>query len=231
MSSGTILLPSLLSAPFDRLGECVRSLKDSGASVFHFDVMDGHFVPNITIGPLIIDCLQPISGCQFDVHMMVTNPSRQIKWFDRPNVRSLSIHIETSSDIKQDLNWIRESGKRSGIALNPPTTIDKLKPILAYVDQILVMSVYPGFPGQTFLNESLNKIESLVKLREKEGLSYCIQVDGGINEETMRWVNDAGADEIVSGHTILSAPDPAQAFQRLSELLREWSQAAEAHTV
>ncbi|MDP8243106.1 MAG: ribulose-phosphate 3-epimerase [Candidatus Hinthialibacter antarcticus] len=230
MSCKTILLPSLLSAPFDRLGESVQNMKSAGASVFHFDVMDGHFVPNITIGPLVLDSLKNIPDCAFDVHLMVTNPSRQIKWFDRENVRSLSIHIETSSDIKQDLQWIRDSGKRSGVALNPPTTVEKVHPLLPYVDQILVMSVYPGFPGQTFLNESLAKIEALAELREREGLSYLIQVDGGINEETMRWVNNAGADEIVSGNTIFSDPNPANAFQRLSGLLKEWSLAAKAHS-
>lgn len=230
MSGKTILLPSLLSAPFDRLGESVQLMQSAGASVFHFDVMDGHFVPNITIGPLVLDSLKKLANCYFDVHLMVTNPSQQIKWFDRQNVRSLSIHIETPSDIKQDLQWIRDSGKRSGVALNPPTPVEKLKPLMPYVDQILVMSVYPGFPGQTFLNESLAKIEALAELREREGLSYLIQVDGGINEETMRWVNDAGADEIVSGNTIFSAANPAGAFQRLSGLLQEWSLASKAHS-
>lgn len=229
MNARAILLPSLLSAPFDRLGESVHNLHNAGASVFHFDVMDGHFVPNITIGPLVLDSLN-IPGCVFDVHLMVTNPSRQIKWFHHENVRSLSIHIETSSDIKKDLEWIRENGKRSGVALNPPTTLDKLNPLLPYVDQILVMSVYPGFPGQTFLHESLSKIEALAELREREGLSFLIQVDGGINEETLRWVNDAGADEIVSGNTIFSAQNPADAFKRLSGLLQEWTFSAKAHS-
>lgn len=220
MTADPILLPSLLSAPFARLGESIREMERAGAHVFHFDVMDGHFVPNITIGPLIIDSLDGETEAEFDVHLMVTNPSRQIKWFDRPRVRSLSIHVETSSDVRKDLLWIQEQNKRAGVAFSPPTPVERLKPILASVDQILVLSVYPGFPGQTFLKEALGKIEELVRLREREGLNYRIQVDGGINRETLRWVRDAGADEVISGNTIFSAEDPAGAFHELSGLLK-----------
>ncbi|MBI1387884.1 MAG: ribulose-phosphate 3-epimerase [bacterium] len=223
MTKRPILLPSLLSAPFDRLGETIRSMEQAGAHVFHYDVMDGHFVPNITIGPLIIDSLGDSVNCEFDAHLMVTNPSTQMKWFNKPRVRSVTLHVETSSgDMKKDLQWLKDHGKRAGAAISPPTTLAKLEPILPIVDQVLVMTVYPGFAGQAFLKETLPKIEELAAIRERSGYDFTIQVDGGINRETLRFVHDAGAEEIVSGAAIFDGGDPAGEFIRLNEMMNSW---------
>lgn len=221
---GPLLLPSILSAPFATLGASLASLESAGARVFHYDVMDGHFVPNLSIGPVLIDSLIRCGvRTQFDVHLMVTNPELQMKWFNLSTVRSISIHNEASQDIKRDLTWIRDQGKRGGVAINPPTSVEALEHILDIVDQVLVMSVYPGFAGQPFLEESLPKIESLAERREKRGYRYSIQVDGGINPQTIQSVLNAGADEIVSGSTIFDDKDPPTAFQRLDQLMSSYS--------
>lgn len=211
-----MLMPSLLSAPFERLGPAIEELQKAGAHVFHYDVMDGHFVPNLTIGPVLIESLQK-SGvtCEFDVHLMVTNPEIQMKWFNVDLVRSVTIHHEVSRNIKRDMGWIREHGKKAGLALNPPTEIREVEANLEHVDQVLVMSVYPGFAGQPFLHESLAKIEALVALRAKYDYHYTIQVDGGINPDTIQAVIDAGVDEVVSGSAIFSQSDPQKAYHDL----------------
>lgn len=227
MSKAAAILPSILSAPFSSLEPSLRVLEDAGAEVFHYDVMDGHFVPNLSVGPVVIDSLiKHKVDTRFDVHLMVTNPELQMKWFRKSTVRSVSIHTETTQNIRGALRWLRENGLESGIALNPPSPVKDLFPLLEQTDQILVMSVYPGFSGQKFLQEALPKIESLVVERERQGLSFRIQVDGGINEETIRWVSEAGADEIVSGSAIFDAADPAATFQSLTNLANSPQQAA-----
>ncbi len=215
----TKLLPSLLSAPFYCLGEAIHELEEAGADLFHYDVMDGHFVPNLTVGPLIIESLAGHIDTNFDVHLMVTNPEIQIPWFDLPAVRSITIHIEASADVVTDLNNIRQQGKKAGISLNPETPVDTLDPILHEVDQILIMAVNPGFPAQVFMKASLEKIEYAAKKRTELGLDYIIQVDGGINPETISWVRDAGAEEIVAGNAIFNTDDPAQAYKELYTMI------------
>ncbi len=214
-----IVLPSLLSAPFDRLGDSIRELEQVGVSLFHYDVMDGHFVPNLTIGPLIIKSLQPHISSQFDAHLMVTNPETQLAWFDLPSVRSLSIHIEASKNLDADLKTIQSFNKKAGIVINPPTEVEKLDPYLEKVDQILVMSVHPGFGGQKFMENSLPKIEYLANRKSKEGFEYQIQVDGGINKETIRWVYDAGATEIVAGDAVFNTENPPETYRRLMSII------------
>jgi len=223
MNTHSLLLPSILSAPLNRLGEALRELENAGATLFHFDVMDGHFVPNLTLGPLVIESLQGHIRSAFDVHLMVTNPEEQITWFDLPSVRSLTIHIEASSDIIRDLRGIRERGKLAGISLNPPTPVSEIEPVLEEVDQVLVMSVHPGFAGQEFMEDALPKIETLAKRKAKSGLPYAIQVDGGINLETIRLVSTAGAEEIIAGNAIFAAENPVAAYQELREIMWESS--------
>ncbi len=198
----------------------MRNLETAGADVFHYDVMDGHFVPNLTIGPLIIKSLHNRLQSRFDVHLMVANPDVQIAWFDLPAVRSLTIHVEASRDLASDLQRIRQRNKRAGITLNPPTPSHSLDPYLETIDQVLVMSVNPGFAAQTFLREALPKIESIAERREKMGLEFIIQVDGGINQETIAWVRDVGADEVVAGNAIFGAANPAAAYTYLYDKLQ-----------
>ena len=190
-----------------------------GVSLFHYDVMDGHFVPNLTIGPLIIKSLQSHISSQFDAHLMVTNPETQLAWFDLPSVRSLSIHIEASKNLDADLKTIQSFNKKAGIVINPPTEVEKLDPYLGKVDQILVMSVHPGFGGQKFMGNSLPKIEYLANRKSKEGFEYQIQVDGGINKETIRWVYDAGATEIVAGDAVFNTENPPETYRWLMSII------------
>jgi ribulose-phosphate 3-epimerase len=215
------VLPSLLSAPFYCLGESLKQMEDEGVEIFHYDVMDGHFVPNITVGPLIIQSLGNQIKSQYDVHLMVTNPQEQMYWFDHEKVRSLTIHIEVSTNVHRDLINIRGMNKKAGISLKPKTLVTTLDSILEYVDQVLVMTVNPGFPGQKLLPEVLKKIEYLSEKREQQGYNYTIQVDGGINEQTIQSVVNAGADEFVAGSAIFDQPDPIDAYRRLSKLVRE----------
>jgi ribulose-phosphate 3-epimerase len=183
--------------------------------------MDGHFVPNITVGPLIIRSLGDRIKSRYDVHLMVSNPHVQLYWFDHEKVRSLTIHIEVSTNVHRDLMSIRELNKRAGISLKPATKVNTLEPILEYVDQVLVMTVNPGFGGQQFLPEMLSKIEYLARKRDEMGYPYVIQVDGGINEETIQLALQAGADEFVAGSAIFERPDPVAAYRRLSQLLEK----------
>ncbi|MEW6235941.1 MAG: ribulose-phosphate 3-epimerase [Candidatus Omnitrophota bacterium] len=213
------ILPSLLSAPFGRLEESLRSLEAAGADVFHFDVMDGHFVPNLTMGPLLIENLQPLIQSQFDVHLMVTNPDEQIPWFDFPSVRSISFHIEAPVDAANVLEIIRERMKKTGIVINPPTKMEALGSCLEKVDQVLVMTVNPGFGGQKFHPEVLPKIEWLAKRREQLSAQFLIQVDGGIGEETIRQALQAGAQEFVAGYSIFGKENAPEAFRNLSRLV------------
>lgn len=194
-------------------------LESAGARLFHFDVMDGHFVRNLTFGPLIIESLQDRIRSRLDVHLMVTNPEEQIAWFDLPPVRSITIHCEASKNLLYDLTDIRNRGKQAGIALNPPSRADLLAPFLPHADQVLVMSVYPGFGGQDFLDESLRKIEHLANWRAAEGFHYSIQVDGGIAAHNVASARSAGADEIIAGSAVFRANDPAAAYRHLTGLI------------
>ena len=222
MSSNPIILPSLLSAPFFNLGKAILDLEAQGVAVFHYDVMDGHFVPNLTFGPVILKNLVD-DGIQskFDVHLMVTNPAEMVPWFDLSNVRSITLHIETSADIIGTLRDIRGRTKLAGISLNPPTDVRKLDAILPEIDQILVMTVNPGLPAQQFMAETLPKIAYFAQQKAKHGYSYTIQVDGGIHEATIRLVRDAGAEEIVSGSAIFASDTPANQFLRLKDILQK----------
>lgn len=209
------ILPSLLSAPFHCLGQAIRELEKQGVDTLHFDVMDGHFVPNITVGPLIIKSLAPHICSEFDVHLMVTNPEVQIPWFDHPRIRSLTFHIEATQNLEIELRLIRNQRMKAGISLKPSTKLENLYSFLESVDHILVMTVDPGFGGQDFMPEMLPKIEFLAEARERRGLEYTIQVDGGINENTIGIALDAGADEFVAGSAIFNQPNPIEAYLRL----------------
>ncbi len=217
------ILPSLLSAPFDRLGESIRSLEEAGCRLVHFDVMDGHFVPNLTVGPLVISALVPHCMSEFDVHLMVTDPERMYEWFLLDRVRSITVHGEATANLHALLKRIRASGKMAGVALNPATVPETLAYVLRQLDLVQVMTVNPGFGGQDFLPETLPKIRELARLRKREGMRFIIQVDGGINSNTIQTVLDAGADEVVIGHGIFNAPDPVAAYRRFQAELDRFS--------
>jgi ribulose-phosphate 3-epimerase len=214
-----LILPSLLSAPFAHLGRSLQVLEDVGVSLFHYDVMDGHFVPNLSGSPAIIKDLQSHLRSQYDVHLMVDNPARVIPWFDFPSVRSISIHVEASQNLRNDFEIIRSRGKWVGVVVNPPTPVSSLDPYLEIVDHVLVMTVNPGMGGQSMIQDTLPKIEYCAKKRAQLNRNFIIQVDGGVNERTIRWVRDAGADEIVAGSAIFDKENPVDAYRNLNRFV------------
>jgi len=214
------IVPSLLSAPFDRLGEAVRAVEKAGCRLFHYDVMDGHFVPNLTVGPLIIRSLAPHCESSFDVHLMVTNPETVYEWFLLERVRSITIHGEATPNLHALLMKIRTSNKLAGVSLNPATPLDQLEYVIPYLDLVQIMTVNPGFGGQALLPEILPKITAVRELRKKCEAGFIIQVDGGINSETLHRVIKAGAEEIVAGNAVFGESDPAAEYRNLESRLQ-----------
>ena len=194
--------PSILSADFSKLGDEIVKLENGGADMIHVDVMDGHFVPNLTIGPPIIKSLRKYTKLPFDVHLMISPVHKYIKNYADAGADIITIHPEATDDLSKSIELIKSLNKKIGVSLNPDTPIDKIKNILSKVDLILIMSVYPGFGGQKFMPEVLDKIKNLNKLKINNKLNFNIEVDGGINFENSKFVIDAGADILVSGTTI-----------------------------
>lgn len=211
------LAPSLLSADFSRLGEQVRLVEEAGADYLHLDVMDGHFVPNLTFGPLLVRALRPLSGLTFDVHLMVERPEQFVSEFVKAGADLVTVHAETSPHLHRLLQSIRESGARAGVALNPATPLEAVEYLLGELDLILLMTVNPGFAGQEFISGVLPKIRRLREIIDQRGLAVELQVDGGINSDTVGLVVQAGARVIVAGSAVFGAPDAAAALRRLRQ--------------
>ena len=194
--------PSILSADFSQLGKEIKRLEDGGADLIHVDVMDGHFVPNITMGPPVIKSLREYTKLPFDVHLMISPVHKYIKNFADAGSDIITIHPEATDDLKKSINLIKELNKKVGISLNPNTEIEIIKKYLAEIDLILIMSVYPGFGGQKFIPDVMNKIKMLNQIRKERNFEFKIEVDGGINFSNSKNVINAGADILVSGTTI-----------------------------
>ena len=194
--------PSILSADFSQLGNEIKRLEDAGADMIHVDVMDGHFVPNLTIGPPVIKALRKYTGLTFDVHLMISPVHKYIKDFADAGADIITIHPEATKNLSQSLKYIKTLGKKVGVSLNPNTKIDSIENELPNIDLILVMSVYPGFGGQKFIPDVIEKIKQLKKIRDEKKYEYDIEVDGGINFENSKSVISAGANILVSGTTI-----------------------------
>ena len=197
--------PSILSADFSQLGNEIKRLIDAGADMVHVDVMDGHFVPNLTIGPPVIKALKKNSSIPFDVHLMISPVHKYIEAFANAGADIITIHPEATEDLQNSINKIKELKKKVGISLNPETKIDVVKKFLNQIDLILIMSVNPGFGGQKFMPEVLKKIKNLVDIRKKEGTNFDIEIDGGINFENSKQAIEAGANILVSGTTIFKS--------------------------
>ena len=199
------IAPSILAADFSKLGEEVARAEKAGADIIHIDIMDGHFVPNLTIGPGVVAALKKVTSLPLDVHLMVEEPDRFIDNFVEAGASYLTIHAETGYHLDRTLNVIREKGCKVGIALNPATPVEDIKLVIEEVDLILIMSVNPGFGGQEFIPFSIPKISQVKKMAEKLGRDVEIEVDGGITLENVRDVVDAGATILVMGTTIFKA--------------------------
>ena len=216
------IAPSILSADFARLGEQVRAAESGGADYIHVDVMDGHFVPNITIGPLIVQAIKPCTNVPLDVHLMIEHPEQYVQPFAKAGADLLTIHVEACVHLHRVVQQIRDLGLRVGVALNPATPIEYVTEILSDLDLILVMTVNPGFGGQSFIKSGLSKVARLRRLIDERNLSIELQVDGGINLTTAREVVYAGAEVLVAGSAIYGAPEGIQvAIQELRKAAQE----------
>jgi len=216
-----IIAPSILSADFARLGEQVQLIEEAGAEMLHIDIMDGHFVPNISIGPAVVQSLRPVSRMEFDVHLMIENPERFIEDFARSGADIITVHIEATKHISRLIQQIKSHGLSAGVSLNPGTPLDMLTYILQELDMVLLMTVNPGFGGQKFLPEVLPKIVALSGILREVNPLCKIQVDGGINIDTARLASRAGADILVAGAAIFGEPDPPKAMEAILKAARE----------
>ena len=215
MSQKVKIAPSILSADFNRLGEQILELTEAGADYIHIDVMDGHFVPNITIGPLVVKSVKKLTGVPLDVHLMIENPMKYIKEFRDAGADIITVHVEAESHIHRAVDMIKSLGSKAGVSLNPSTSLATLDEILPEIDLVLVMSVNPGFGGQKFIESSINKIKRLRKIIDDRNINVEIEVDGGITAENVSHVVKAGADVIVAGYAIFSKPNITEAIKEI----------------
>ena len=211
------IAPSILSADFSRLGEEVQAIDRAGADYIHVDVMDGHFVPNITIGPLVVDALRKVTAKPLDVHLMIENPDRYIPDFARAGADIITIHQEAVAHLHRTVQLIKSLGKQAGVSLNPATPVETLDVILDELDLVLVMSVNPGFGGQAFIPSALDKIRALRQRITQRGLATELQVDGGVKVDNIREVVAAGADVLVAGSAVFNSDDYAATITALRE--------------
>jgi len=211
------IAPSILSADFSRLGEDVQAVDRAGADYIHIDVMDGHFVPNITIGPLVVDALRKVTDKPLDVHLMIENPDRYIADFAKAGADIIVVHQEAVPHLHRTVQLIKSLGKRAGVSLNPGTPVETLDVVLDDLDLVLVMSVNPGFGGQSFIPSALDKIRALRQRITQRGLATALEVDGGAQLDNIREVVAAGADVLVAGSAVFNTDDYAATITALRE--------------
>lgn len=217
------LAPSILSADFARLGEAVKLAEEAGADMIHVDIMDGHFVPNLTLGPQVVSSLKTMTSLPLDVHLMVENPRFFIPLFHEAGADWISIHVEASVHLHRDLTLIKELGKKAGLALNPATPIHLMSEILKDLDYVLLMSVNPGFGGQKFVEATHQKIRNLKNWINGQKLPILIEVDGGINLDNMESLIQDGVNILVAGAAIFGQSDPRQAIAQMQEIIQKWN--------
>lgn len=212
------IAPSILSADFSRLGEEVAAVEKAGADLIHIDVMDGHFVPNITIGPLVVKAVKKMTKLPLDVHLMIEDPHKYIEAFAKAGADIITIHVEASRDLAQDIELIKKSGSKAGVVINPKTDILKVVKTLDKICMVLVMSVNPGFEGQKFMPEVLSKVKELRSIITNSKLNVDIEIDGGINLDTAKEAVKAGANVLVAGSAIYYSKDYKGVIQGLKRV-------------
>jgi ribulose-phosphate 3-epimerase len=209
------IAPSILSADFSKLGEEIKDVERGGADYIHVDVMDGHFVPNITIGPLIVDAIRPVTKLPLDVHLMIEDPDSYIEAFANAGADYITVHAEACKHLHRTVHFIKSFGVKAGVVLNPATPVNMLEHVIEDIDMVLLMSVNPGFGGQKFIPAVLPKIAAVKELADSKGLNIEIEVDGGVNEETAQLCINAGANVLVAGSAIYNRKDRAAAIAAL----------------
>ena len=214
------IAPSILSADFSNLQRDIELVEKGGADYIHVDVMDGQFVPNITFGPNIVQAIRPITKLPLDVHLMIVDPEKYIPAFAKAGADIITVHVEATPHIHRALQMMKDLGVKSGVVINPGTPITMIKHVLPIADQVLVMTVNPGFGGQSFIEETVEKIAELSELHEQNNWHYSIEVDGGIVPETAQICQKAGADVFVAGSYIYNSEDPVGQINQLKEALK-----------
>jgi ribulose-phosphate 3-epimerase len=217
------ILPSILAADFARLGEQVAQLEAAGCTMLHVDVMDGHFVPNITLGPPLVESLRKVTKMKLDVHLMITDPDYYAPFFIQAGADQISVHQEVCKHLDRTLNMIRAEGAVPGVVINPATPVETLDEVLDVADFVLVMSVNPGFGGQKFIPNSLKKVRQLTAKKRERGLHLPIEIDGGLITENVASAIEAGIEWVVAGSSVFHTVNPADAFLEMRKLAREAS--------
>ena len=215
----TRIAPSILSADFMRLGEEIKAAESAGADMLHIDIMDGHFVPNITIGSFVVEAVRKITRLPLDVHLMIEEPDRYIADFIKAGADYLTVHTEASVHLHRTVHWIKDSGLKAGVSLNPATPVWSLDHILPDLDLVLLMSVNPGFGGQGFIPQVLDKIKTVKCMLTERGLPALIEVDGGVKYENAAKVAEAGADILVMGSAFFNSDNYGELISRLKKVL------------
>ncbi|MBK1607903.1 MULTISPECIES: ribulose-phosphate 3-epimerase [Bacillus cereus group] len=207
------IAPSILSADFSKLGEEIKDVEKGGADYIHVDVMDGHFVPNITIGPLIVEAIRPITSLPLDVHLMIENPDNYIPTFAKAGADIITVHVEACPHLHRTIQLIKSHGIKAGVVLNPHTPVSVIEHVLEDIDMVLLMTVNPGFGGQKFIHSVLPKIKQVAEMVKERNLEVEIEVDGGVNAETARLCVEAGANVLVAGSAVYNQKDRAEAIR------------------
>ena len=212
-----LIAPSILSANFSKMGEEISRMEKAGADLIHCDVMDGLFVPNITFGPKMVADIRAVTNLPLDVHLMIDKPERYVEHFIKAGANYLTIHYEATNELIPTLKKIRECGVKSGAVISPDTPVAVLKGVLQYCDMVLLMSVYPGFGGQKFIEKSIPRLIELKGLAQKENPSILIEIDGGVTLDNAKQIADAGAEVLVAGNTVFSSCDPSETIKQLKK--------------
>ena len=212
------ILPSILAADFARLGEQIAALETAGCRMFHVDVMDGHFVPNITLGPPVVASLRKATQAILDVHLMIEDPDKYAPIFIEAGADQVSVHQEACRHLDGTLRMIRSEGAKAGVVINPATPVETLDDVLDVVDYVLVMSVNPGFGGQKFIPNALSKVRELAVRRKARGLHFPIEIDGGVNTQNLGKIIEAGVEWVVAGSSIFHSVNPPSAFEEMRRI-------------